>query len=86
MWLAPLDGNLDDVSSFDERRRARANWPVRKVTLGDEELTDARDASTVDERLALVWALTRQQWALAGRELPHYSRASMPGRMIRGRR
>jgi hypothetical protein len=74
------------VSTFDERRRARADWPIRKVALSDEELTDPRDTSTVDERLALVWKLTRQQWAFAGLELPSYTRSQMPGRMLRRQR
>jgi len=74
------------VSSFDERRRARAGWPIRKLALRDEELTDPRDTSTVDERIALVWELTRQQWSFSGLDLPRYSRSEMPGRMIRGRR
>ncbi len=76
----------DPVSTFEERRKARAAWPIRKVALGDEELTDPRDTSTVDERIAMVWTLTKQQWAFAGREIPTYTRAEMPGRIIRGRR
>lgn len=74
------------MSTFDERRRARAGWPIRKVALGEEDLTDPRDASTVDERLALVWTLTRQQWALAQLELPSYRRSEMPGRLVRRQR
>ncbi len=74
------------MSTFDERRRARAAWPIRRVALRDEELTDPRDASTVDERLALVWTLTMQQWAFAGREIPTYARSQMPGRIIRKQR
>ncbi len=71
------------MSTFGERRRARASWPIRKVRLEEEELTDPRDTSTVDERLAMVWVLTRQQWAFAGREIPRYSREHMPGQLIR---
>jgi hypothetical protein len=74
------------VSTFEERRRARANWPVRKLALLDEQLTDARDLSTVDERIALVWTLTRRQWAFSGRHMPKYDRASMPGRVLRRER
>jgi hypothetical protein len=74
------------VSTFEERRRARAGWPIRKVGLRDEELTDPRDTSTVDQRLALVWTLTMQQWAFAALEIPTYTRAEMPGRVLRGRR
>jgi hypothetical protein len=71
------------VSSFEERKRARAAWPIRKVGLRDEELTDARDTSTVDERIALVWTLTRRQWAFSGRPIPTYTRAEMPGSVLR---
>jgi hypothetical protein len=74
------------VSTFEERRRARAAMPVRIVALGHEPLTDERDTSTVDERLALVWTLTRRQWAFAGLEIPRYTRAEMPGRILRGGR
>jgi hypothetical protein len=75
--------SLGFVSSFEERRRARAGWPIRKVALRDEELTDARDSSTVDERIALVWTLTCRQWAFSGRPMPSYSRATMPGSVLR---
>jgi len=71
------------MSTAAERRQARANWPIRRVALRDETLTDARDTSTVDERLALVWVLTLRQWEFAGRPLPTYARAAMPGRLIR---
>lgn len=71
------------MSTSEERRRARAAWPVRKLALGEEELADPRIPSSVDERLALVSTLTRQQWAFAGRAIPTYSRAEMPGRVIR---
>ena len=74
------------MSSFEERKRARAAWPIRRVGLRDEELTDARDASTVDERIALVWTLTRRQWAFSGRPIPTYTRAEMPGTVLRPKR
>jgi hypothetical protein len=74
------------MSTFEQRRQTRAAWPIRKVALREETLTDARDASSVDERIALVWTLTLRQWAFAGRSLPSYSRASMPGQVLRHRR
>jgi len=74
------------VSSFEERKRARAAWPIRRVGLRDEPLTDARDNSTVDERIALVWTLTRRQWAFSGRAVPTYARSEMPGSIVRDRR
>jgi hypothetical protein len=73
------------VSTFDERRLARRTWPIRAFRLGDEPLVDERDASTADERLALVWTLTREQWLLAGLPYPEYSRPEMPGHVVRPR-
>lgn len=74
------------VSTFEERRRARAAWPIRRMALGEEELADPRIPESVDERIALVWTLTKQQWAFAGKEIPRYSRGEMPGRLIRRER
>lgn len=71
------------MSTAEERARARAAWPVRKIALRDEPLTDARDASTVDERIALVRTLTLRQWQFAGLPVPSYTRANMPGRVLR---
>jgi hypothetical protein len=71
------------VSTPDERRRARSMWPIRTFRLGEEPLVDDRDTSTVDERLALVWTLTREQWALSGMPYPDYERAQMPGTVVR---
>jgi hypothetical protein len=73
----------DDVSSFEERARKRALWPIRTVALGTEPLTDARDASSVDERIALVATLTCELWRFSGREIPSYSRADAPGHVSR---
>ena len=73
------------MSTFDERRRAREGWPIRKLALGQEELADPRIPESVDACIALVWTLTKQQWAFAGLEMPRYTRAQMPGRLIRKR-
>lgn len=51
--------------------------------LGEESLTDERIPSDPDQRLAMVAFLTRTQWALAGRPMPTYRRAEMPGQVIR---
>ena len=85
-----MDGpaSLKRVSTFDERRRARAAWPIRRVTLWDEALTDEtltdeRIPEDPDARVAMVVILTRAQWPLSGAELPRYTRAEIPGRIIR---
>lgn len=63
----------------------RAAWPIRKIALQDEGAVDARVATTVDERIAMVETLTLQLWAFMGRPVPCYSRAEMPGVVIRRR-
>lgn len=73
------------MSSFDDRRRARAHLPGRVLRLGEEPLTDDRDPTTVDERLALVAQLTRELWAFTGQPIPDYTRENMPGKVIRRR-
>jgi hypothetical protein len=73
------------VSTFEERRAARSKWPIRAFVLGSEPLVDDRDATTPDERLALVATLSREQWQLAGLPYPDYARADMPGRVVRPR-
>ena len=67
------------MSTFEERRRARAAWPIRRIELGAEALTDERVPDDLDARVAMVALLTRAQWELAGNEIPHYTRAEMPG-------
>jgi hypothetical protein len=73
------------VGNFEERRRARAEWPIRRATLDGEPLTDDRIPDDLEARLAMVAQLTRAQRSLAGKELPRYTRAEMPGRVIRRR-
>ena len=65
------------------RRNARAKWPVRKYRLGAEPIDDL-PGTTVAERVAMVWQLTCDAWASAGREMPDYSRDQMPVRILRG--
>jgi len=71
------------VSTFDERRKARAGWPIRRMALDSEPLTDERVPDDLDARIAMVAELTRAQWTLAGLELPRYERSAMPGRVHR---
>jgi len=68
---------LPKVDGSEARRIARAQWPIRKIA------PDPLDASTVDERVALVWQLTREAWSLQGREIPSYPRHEAPGLLVR---
>ncbi len=73
------------ASSPEARRSARAHRPGRVLRLGEEPLTDDRDPTTVDERLALVAQLTRELWAFTRQPIPDYTRENMPGKVIRRR-
>lgn len=52
---------------------------VRRFRLGEEpEAVDLGTDTTVEERLHLVWTLTRECWAIGPHELPTYERANAP--------
>ncbi len=67
-----------------EPARARASWPVRRAGL----TSDARDGelvadATASQRVAMVWALTLDAWAMRGEPLPDYPRTHAPGQILR---
>ena len=64
----------------DARRSARNDWPVVVTRLGDE----AAMPTAWEDRLAMMWELVVQSWGIAGKQMPHYERANMPVRVIRG--
>ena len=66
-----------------ERAKSRAEWPVRKYSLGSEPGDNLSAWTTAAERLGMMWGLARQAWLLTGRPLPRYSRARAPGRIVR---
>jgi hypothetical protein len=72
-------------ASARERAAARASWPIRRATLGEEDRSTAPDQSTPSERFAMVWSVTLDAWALSGAPFPTYVRAETPGRMVRRR-
>jgi hypothetical protein len=51
--------------------------------LGEEPGDDLSDATTAAERIAMMWPLAEAAWRLAGRPLPTYDRANLPGRLWR---
>lgn len=64
-----------------ERNKAeRAGWPIRSVPLSAPESSaaDLTDSTSPEERIAMMWPLALDAWALAGRPIPEYSRAEMP--------
>jgi hypothetical protein len=72
------------MSDEQARRAARASWPGLKTTLTESPgAEDLRDTTTAEQRVAMMWELTAGAWALTGRPVPSYTRAEMPGRVIR---
>jgi len=72
-----------DDSEREARRRARADWPIRRYPVGAEPPDDVSHLSP-DERVSLVLDVTLAAWLLAGKELPHLPRSQWPGTVIRG--
>jgi hypothetical protein len=65
-----------------QRAAARARWPLVKVRLDQEAAPSVSDASP-EQRVAMVWALTLDAWAIRGEPIPDYPRALAPGRILR---
>ena len=61
---------------------ARGSWPIRVYRLGSEPGDDLSATTTATERLAMVWPLTLEAWAVAGKSLPGYSRGETPIRIV----
>ena len=59
----------------------RRDWPYHTYPLGQEPGDDLSATTTAEERIAMMWPLALDAWALAGLPLPTYSRAETPIRM-----
>lgn len=77
---------MSDEDALRARAAARAAWPGHKGTLADaHDAVDLSATTSVDERLAMMWPLSRDAWAASGRPFPTYSRAEMPGVVLRAK-
>lgn len=63
--------------------RDRSGMQGRVVPLRSAEAGNAHVAGSAADRVALVAELSRRAWALTGRPLPSYTRATMPVRIVR---
>ncbi len=63
------------------RAASRRGWPVRLVDLGSEPRDRLDRSITPEQRLAMVWTLTVETWALSGRPMPAYPRSATPIRL-----
>jgi hypothetical protein len=66
----------------DDPRPPR-DLPVRIRRLQDADSDDLSSVLDADQRVALVWELSRRMWELTGRPLPRYDRATIPVRITR---
>jgi hypothetical protein len=67
----------------ESRAARRAALPARVFRLGDEPGDDRSAVTTPEQRIEMVAELSRRMWELTGRPVPTYTRASMPGCVIR---
>lgn len=75
---------MDSAEEAAARMAARAKWPGHKTTLTEAPGAEDLSATTTPEqRVGMLWELTLGAWSLTGLPLPDYTRANMPGRLIR---
>lgn len=60
----------------------RHGWVVRKYLLGHEPGDDLSASTTPEERLAMMWPLALEAWALMGNGIPDYERRDAPVRRL----
>ena len=70
----------DQDAARATRAAARRTWPVQRHNLGEEPGEDLSATTTAAERIAMVWQLTLDAWALNGRPWPDYAGNAAPGR------
>lgn len=56
---------------------------IRVFRLGEEPGDDLSSTTTAEDRLEMVFELSRRMWELTGRPLPTYDRRNIPVRIVR---
>lgn len=82
MGAVVCSASMDDAEARAQRARARAGWTVTRTSLAQPP-DDDLSALSISERMALVWQLTLDAWAMTGQEIPAYERSRMPGKLVR---
>ena len=72
---------MDREARQARARRREVTWSGRLLGPGDEDLPP--EAGTIQDRLILLAELSQRAWALTGQAFPVWSRAEMPGRVLR---
>ena len=73
---------IDTRDGEEQRRAARARWPIARFRLGEEPPDDLSVGTTPAERIAMMWVLAESAWKLAGRPWPVYDRRNIPARFF----
>jgi hypothetical protein len=74
---------MSSRAGSEARAAERRSWPGQLLGLEEQGSEDLSASTTRRERIAMMWRLAVDAWAMAGREIPNYGRAEMPGRLIR---
>jgi hypothetical protein len=70
--------HADDDAERAARARRRGGWPVRRTSFDDSGRAELCAATTPEQRIAMMDALAREAWQLAGKPLPDYERGDTP--------
>ena len=83
MPTEPIPPGMQPGMKSVPRAVSRRLTTARVVRLGEEPGDDLSMLLTPADRFELVATLSRRMWELTGRPFPNYTRAEMPGRVIR---
>src|SRR5436309_7949478 len=79
-YTGTVNERAPDAAGRDAR--GRAQWPVRTYRLGHEPGDDLSASTTAEERIAMMWPLALEAWAVSGAEMPEYDRRSATVRKL----
>jgi hypothetical protein len=74
-----------ETETLEEARARRSQWPVRKGKLSDleQDEVDVSGYTTFEQRLAMMWQLAQDGWALRGEPIRESSFPRHVGRLVR---
>jgi hypothetical protein len=72
----------ESEQAAEQRRAARAHWPITRHRLTEEPSDDLSTVTTPAERVGMMWPLAETAWKLAGLPWPTYDRRSVPVRFF----
>lgn len=64
----------------------RSNWQTRKTTLSEQDQDNDLANATMEERVAMVWPLTVEAWAMKGEDVTRQQMRHDVVRIKRGER